>query len=64
MKGKLKIKDSFIELSPNLDIKNLTIHLKGFKNSQKTGLYYYCGINNPTDPTEFEYYLVYKKINP
>ncbi|MDR2204852.1 MAG: hypothetical protein LBE36_01655 [Flavobacteriaceae bacterium] len=42
--------------------KNATIYLSGFKKSHKTGLYYYYGINSPTDATEFEYYIVYKKI--
>ncbi|PIF44413.1 hypothetical protein CLU96_1381 [Chryseobacterium sp. 52] len=60
--GKLVIEKKSIGLSPNLDVKNATIYLLGFKKSQKSGLYYYYGINSPTDPSYFEYYIMYKKI--
>lgn len=60
--GKLVIGKSSIGLSPNLDIKDATIFLLGFKKSQKTGLHYYYGINSPTDPTEFEYFMIYRKM--
>jgi hypothetical protein len=60
---KLVVEKKGLGLSPNLDVKNATIYLLGFKKSQKTGLYYYYGINSPTDPTEFEYYITYKKMN-
>lgn len=63
LNGKLVIGKNSISLSPSLDVKTATIYLLGFKKSQKTGLYYYYGINSPTDPTEFEYYIMYKKIN-
>lgn len=61
--GKLVADKTGINLSPNLDVKNAIIYLLGFKKSQKTGIYYYYGINSPTDPTEFEYYITYKKMN-
>lgn len=60
--GKLIRKESAISFSPNLDINDATIYLIGFKKSKKTGLYFYYGINGPTDPTEFEYYISYKKL--
>lgn len=62
LKGKVLPTDSKIILSPNLDVKNSTIYLLGFKKSEKTGLYYYYGINSPTDPSFFEYFLLFKKI--
>lgn len=63
LSGKLVVEKKGLDLSPNLDVKNATIYLLGFKKSQKTGLHYYYGINSPTDPTEFEYYITYKKMN-
>lgn len=62
LNGKLISDKKGVTLSPNLYIKNATIYLLGFKKSQKTGIYYYYGINSPTDPTEFEYYILYKKM--
>lgn len=63
LNGRLIFSKGIISLTPNLYVKNATIYLLGFKKSQKTGMYYYYGINSPTDPTEFEYYLIYNKIN-
>lgn len=62
LNGKLTINKDQIALFPNLDVNNATIYLLGFKKSKKTGLYYYYGINSPTDRTEFEYYIMYKKM--
>ncbi|WP_334124268.1 hypothetical protein [Empedobacter brevis] len=62
LKGKLIVDNSNVLLSPNLDVKNSKIYLLGFKKSEKTGLYYYYGINSPTDSTEFEYFLLFKKM--
>jgi hypothetical protein len=60
--GKLIIDKTGVSLSPSSDVKNATIYLLGFKKSKKLGLHYYYGINSPTDPTEFEYYITYKKV--
>jgi hypothetical protein len=62
LSGKLIVRKNSISLSPNLNVKNATIYLLGFKKSEKTGLYYYYAINSPTDASFFEYYLLYKKM--
>ncbi|MFC6269587.1 hypothetical protein [Frigoriflavimonas asaccharolytica] len=62
LSGKIKVGKNSFGLSPNLEIKNANIYMLGFKKSKETGLYYYYGINSPTDGTEFEYYILYKKM--
>lgn len=61
--GKLEINDSKIIINPEKSVPECKIFLSGFKKSKKTNdLYYYYGINQPNDNTDFEYYLIYKKI--
>lgn len=48
---------------PRLNVKELFISFQGFKKSDKTGaVSYYYTINSPTDASEYEYYIFYKKM--
>jgi len=60
--GKIDVTKNSISISPQTVVKDAKIYIKGFKKSLKTGMYYYYGINSPTDATEFEYYILYKKM--
>lgn len=52
-----------IVISPQLSVKDARIYLWGFKKSEDNGLYFYYGINSPTDPSEYEYFILFKKMN-
>src|SRR5690606_10187902 len=58
-----KIGENTVAVSPSSTVKNARIYLSGFKKSPQTGLHYYYGINSPTDSTEFEYYIIFKKLS-
>lgn len=61
--GKVVIdKNGKIVISPQLVLKNARIYLWGFKKTEKNRLYFYYGINSPTDPTEYEYFILFKKM--
>lgn len=62
LSGNLVLDRNNIIVDPSKKIKNAIIYLSGFKKSQKNDLYYYYGINTPTDKTYFEYYIIYKKL--
>lgn len=63
VKGKVIIdKNGKSIISPQLNLKDARIYLWGFKKSKKNKLYFFYGINNPTDPTEYEYFIFFKKM--
>lgn len=64
LNGKLSIENNRVTINPDTSKVKITfIYPRGFKKSNKTGIYYYYILSYPTDPTEFGYYIMYKKIN-
>lgn len=63
--GNLSINNGKISINPDSNIIKIKyLYPRGFKKSDKTGLYYYYALSSPTDPTEYEYYIIYKKMTP
>ena len=60
--GKLKLQDSKLSIIPNIESNERKLYIMGFKNSKETGLYFFNAINSPTDSSDYEYYLIYKKF--
>lgn len=59
--GKFIVNKKKISIIPDITINERKLYITGFKNSKKTGLYFFNAINNPTDSSDYEYYITYKK---